>query len=284
VSPEQSSDFPEATATKLLVDRVIRHLGSTSGARPSLPEVAAALDVSPKLLAAIPVVKQLLAPDGIEAFLDWTLRDWLHYHYLFVHQGYRYGLADLQPHWRGQVVLKNPLDCWIHQEIVHTTRPDVVVELGVAYGGSTKFYGDLMELEQHGEVVAIDVSMERARGFSHPRVTLVHGSSIDADVVSRVRQMCEGKRVMVIADSNHASEHVLAELRAYADLVGRDMYFIVEDTLADVLDLMPVPVGGPLPAVETFLRERSDFVQDVRYAERYILSQAPYGFLKRITA
>jgi cephalosporin hydroxylase len=252
------------------------------GARPTLVEAAAALEVSPKLLAALPVVRQLLAPDGMEGFLDWTLRDWLNYHYLFVHQGYRYGQPDLQPHWRGQTVLKNPLDCWIYQEILHTTRPDILVELGVAFGGSAKFFADLMELAGHGEVLAVDISMQRAAGFSHPRVKLIQGSSIDPHIVSQVKQQCEGKRVMVIGDSNHASEHVLAELHAYADLVGLGMYFIVEDTLADVLGLMPVPVGGPLQAVEHFLRDRNDFVQDLRCAERYILSQSPHGFLKRI--
>lgn len=273
---------PETPAVHRILDRVVRYLGESHDRRPTLFDAAESLDVSPKVLAAIPTVRALLGPTGMEAFLDWTVRDWLQYHYLLVHQGYRYGTPELQPTWRGRTLLKNPLDCWIHQEIIHRTKPDVLVELGVAYGGSAAFFGDLMELAGHGEVLAIDVSLERAREFSHPRVTLIEGSSVDLATIARVHRHCEGKRVMLFADSNHAREHVLAELRAYADLVGRGMYFIVEDTLADVLDLMPVPIGGPLRAVEAFLKERDDFEQDIEVAERYVMSQSPYGFLRRV--
>jgi cephalosporin hydroxylase len=272
---------PRPFASQELTTRVVRHLAALDGPTPPLDEVARALDVSPKLLAALPAVRALLQPEGLEAFLDWTLRDWLSYHYLFVHQGYRYGLPELQPTWRGRTVLKNPLDCWVHQEIIHSTRPDVLVELGVAFGGSALFYGDLMELAGHGEVLAVDISIERARDVSHPRVTLLEGSSVDLAMVESIAERCRGKRVMVVADSNHAGPHVLAELRAYADLVGVGMYFVVEDTLADVLDLMPVPIDGPLPAVDQFLKERPDFERDARVAERYLLSQSPYGYLRR---
>ncbi|HEV8637883.1 MAG TPA: CmcI family methyltransferase [Chloroflexota bacterium] len=272
----------EPNAARELVGRVVAYLAERPTESPTIGTVASALGVSPKLLAALPTVRALLQPPGIEGFLDWTLRDWLAYHYLFVHQGYRYGLAELQPTWRGRIVLKNPLDCWVHQEIVHRTRPDVLVELGVAFGGSALFYADLFDLAGHGEVLAVDLTLERARDVSHPRLTLLEGSSIDAATVAAVRARCQGRRTMVVADSNHAESHVLAELRAYADLVGVGMYFVVEDTLADVLGLMPVPIGGPLPAVEEFLRERDDFVQDLRVAERYVLSQSPYGYLRRV--
>lgn len=262
------------------MQRVIKHLAA-DGRPTDLQELAEAIDVSPKLLAAIPVVRALVQPPGLESFLDWTVRDWLQYHYLFVHQGYRYGLPELQPTWRGRTVLKNPLDCWVYQEIICRTKPDVLVELGVAFGGSAQFFADVMDLEDHGEVLGIDVSLERASGFEHPRVTLIEGSSVAPEIVERVKSHCGDKRVMVFADSNHAASHVLGELRSYADLVGRGMYYIVEDTLADVLDLMPVPIDGPLKAVEEFLRERPEFERDTRLAERYILSQSPHGFLRR---
>jgi cephalosporin hydroxylase len=272
---------PEPTAPRALLDRVVRYLAENPGSTPSIGGIAEALDVSPKLLTALPTVRALLAPDGVEGFLDWTLRDWLAYHYLFVHQGYRYGMPDLQPTWRGRTILKNPLDCWVHQEIIHRTRPDVLVELGVAFGGSALFYADLFDLSGHGEVLAVDVSLDRARDVSHPRVTFLEASSVDPVTVADVHARCRDRRVMVVADSNHAEAHVLAELRAYADLVGKGMYYVVEDTLADVLDLMPVPIGGPLPAVEQFLAERPEFVRDLRVAERYVLSQSPYGYLRR---
>lgn len=272
----------EPTAPRALLDRVLSYLVENPDEPRSIDAVAGALAVSPKLLAALPAVRALLTADGIESFLDWTLRDWLQYHYLFVHQGYRYGLPELQPTWRGRTVLKNPLDCWVHQEIIHRTRPDVLLELGVAFGGSALFYADLFDLAGHGEVLALDVSLDRARDVSHPRVTFLESSSTDPRTIADVHGRCRGRRVMVVADSNHAESHVLGELRAYADLVGKDMYFVVEDTLADVLDLMPVPISGPLPAVEQFLAERLDFVKDVRVAERYLLSQSPHGYLRRI--
>lgn len=271
----------QRTAAGELVGKVIRYLADHPD-QADLQSVARALEVSPKLLVAVPVIRQLLQPAGLEGFLDWTLRDWLHYHYLFLHQGYRYGEPELQPTWRGRVLLKNPLDCWIYQEILHRTKPDVLLELGVAYGGSAQFFADIMELSGHGEVLGVDISLERAHGFNHPRVTLIEGSSIAPETVAHVHERCRGKRVMVFADSNHAADHVLAELQAYAGLVGMDMYYIVEDTLADVLDLMPVPIDGPLAAVNSFLANHPEFERDSRIAERYILSQSPYGFLRRV--
>ncbi|HEX6511336.1 MAG TPA: CmcI family methyltransferase [Chloroflexota bacterium] len=269
-------------AARELIRRVVTYLAQDGVKETDVQAVADALDVSPKLLLAIPVIRQLLQPAGLEAYLDWTVRDWLMYHYVFVHQGYRYGLPELQPTWRGRTLLKNPLDCWVYQEIVHRTRPDVLLELGVAFGGSALFFADLMELAGHGGVLGVDVSLDRARDVSHPRIEFLEGSSVEPVIVEEVRRRCHGKRVMVFADSNHAADHVLAELRAYADLVGPGMYYIVEDTLADVLNLMPVPIEGPLAAVETFLAERTDFERDVRVAERYVLSQSPYGFLRRV--
>lgn len=271
-----------SSVARELVDRVIGYLAEHQHAPRDLVHVARALDVSPKLLASIPPIRSLLTEDGMPAVLDWTVRDWLLYHYYLVHQGYRYGFPELQPTWRGRVILKNPLDCWVYQEIIHRTRPDVLLELGVAFGGSAQFFGDMFELEQHGEVLGIDVSLERAKGFHHPRVRLIEGSSTDPTIIARVHDQCRGLRIMVFADSNHAAEHVLGELEAYADLVGVDMYFIVEDTLADVLQLMPVPIGGPLEAVNRFLNERTDFVLDTRFAERYLMSQSPHGFLRRV--
>jgi cephalosporin hydroxylase len=265
-----------------LMQRVLAHVASLpDGAPPDVVDVARALGTSPKLISALPELKFLFARPGIESVLDWSLRDWLKYHYHFVHQGYRYGYADLQQRWRGVPLLKNPLDCWVYQEIIAETRPDVLVELGVAFGGSATFFADVMQLMGHGEVLGVDISLERARAVDHPRITLLEGSSIDGEMVGEVHRRCEGKRVMLFADSNHQAEHVLGELEAYQDLVGPGMYFIVEDTLADVMQWMPVPVDGPLLAVEQFLARHAEFVSDLRLGEKYLLTQSPYGFLRR---
>lgn len=246
---------------------------------PPLEAVAKEMGVSPQLLRAMPELRPFLGPQGIERFLDWTVRDWLNYHYHFVHQGYRYGYPELQMTWRGYRLIKNPLDCWVYQEIISRTKPDVLIELGVAFGGSAAFFADIMTLNGQGEVLGIDISLERAQ--PHPRVTFWEGSSVDPAMVARVHEYCRGKKCMLFADSNHAHHHVLAELRAYADLVGEGMYIIVEDSLADVMDSMPVPIEGPLPAIDAFLAEDPRFEQDLAVSERYLMTQSPYGFLVR---
>jgi cephalosporin hydroxylase len=265
-----------------LVRRVLAHVATLPpAASPSLEEVARALGVSPKLVASLPELRFLFRPPGIEGVLDWTLRDWLHYHYHFVHQGYRYGHADLQQTWRGHKLLKNPLDCWVYQEIIAATGPDVLLELGVAFGGSAVFFADVMQLIGHGEVLGVDVSLARARGVSHPRVTFLEGSSVAPEVVAEVHRRCQGKRVMVFCDSDHQAAHVLAELEAYHDLVADGMYMIVEDSLADVMGWMPVPLDGPRPAIERFVAAHPEFQSDLRVGEKYLLSQSPYGFLRK---
>lgn len=271
-----------ASAIDDLVRRVLEHVAALPPTTaPVLEDVARALDVSPKLIAALPQLRFLFQPRGLRSVLDWTLRDWLTYHYHFVHQGYRYGHADLQQTWRGHRLLKNPLDCWVYQEIICRTRPDIIVELGVAFGGSAIFFADVLELVGHGELIGVDVSLERARGVSHPRVTFLEGSSTDPAMVADVHRRCAGKRVMVFADSDHQAAHVSGELEAYCDLVQAGLYFIVEDSLADVMHWMPVPVDGPLPAIETFLARHPEFEADLRLGEKYLMTQSPYGFLVR---
>ena len=272
------------SARRELVRRVLAHVATLpDDVTPTAEEVARALGTSPKLVTSLPELAFLWKPPGIEDVLDWTLREWLHYHYHFVHQGYRYGYPELQQKWRGVPLLKNPLDCWVYQEIITETRPDVLVELGVAFGGSATFFADVMQLQGHGEVLGVDISLERARGVSHPRVTFLEGSSVGAEMVAEVHARCAGKRVMLFADSDHQAEHVLAELEAYQDLVGEGMYFIVEDSLADVMQWMPVPIDGPLVAIRRFLAGHPEFTSDQRWGEKYLLTQSPYGFLRKGT-
>jgi cephalosporin hydroxylase len=274
-----STQLPAAAA---LIRRVLRHVATLPDeSTPKLEEVAKALAVSPKLLASLPELRFLWKPIGIEHCLDWTLRDWLTYHYHFVHQGYRYGHPELQQTWRGYKLLKNPLDCWVYQELIAATKPDVVLELGVAFGGSAIFFADVMQLIGHGEVLGVDISLERAAGVSHPRVSFLEGSSVDAAMVARVHDRCAGKRVMVFADSDHQAPHVLKELEAYCDLVAAGMYMVVEDGLADVMGWMPVPVDGPLEACRRFLETHREFSADVALGEKYLLTQSPYGFLRK---
>ena len=132
--------------------------------------------------------------------------------------------------WLGVPAYKCPLDLWIYQEIIHQTRPDVIVETGTAHGGSALFMATVCQAAGRGRVVTIDTT-PRARMPQHPRITYLRGSSIDPGTLDRVRSLIEqDERVMVVLDSLHNRDHVLAELRAYAPLVTVGCLLIAEDT------------------------------------------------------
>ena len=119
--------------------------------------------------------------------------------------------------WLGAQALKNPLDLWVYQEIMVETRPELVVETGTYRGGSAFFLASICDLLGAGEVVSIDVEPVRDDYPAHPRITYLGGrSSTDPDVVAEVRARAEGKRVLVILDSDHSQAHVEAELAEYA--------------------------------------------------------------------
>jgi cephalosporin hydroxylase len=240
----------------------------------------------PKLLYGNPhigaIAKLFQDQSSIERLGDMTLREWLVYHYYFIHQGYRYGAPRLQQHWLGHDVIKTPMDCWVYQEIIWETKPDFVVELGVMFGGATHFYAGILELIGHGEVIGIDVSLARAKAPQSERIRYLEGSSTDPEMVEQVRRIVAGARVLVVADSDHEKNHVLAEIRAYAPMVHVGGYFVVEDSLNDVMGFHPVPNEGPKAAAAEFLAENDDFVADRRWGERYVMSLNPDGFLLRV--
>ena len=240
----------------------------------------------PKLLHNNPhiaaIEKLFQDQSSIERLGDMSLRDYLMYHYYYVHQGYRYGAQRLQQRWLGRDLIKTPMDCWVYQEIIWETRPDFVIELGVMFGGATHFYASILDLVGHGEVIGIDVSLAKAKKPQNDRIRYIEGSSVASAVVKKVARMTAGKRVLVIADSDHEKSHVLAELRAYSPMVHVGGYFIVEDTLNDVMGYHPVPNEGPKAACAEFLAENDDFVRDRRWGERYIMTLNPDGFLLRV--
>jgi cephalosporin hydroxylase len=182
--------------------------------------------------------------------------------------------------WLGHHVLKCPLDLWIYQEVLHETQPDLIVETGTYQGGSALFLASMCDLLGRGEVVTIDVDRRDDRP-PHPRITYFTGSSISKGILRQVRRRAGGKpRVMVILDSSHARDHVLAELRAYAPLVTPGSYLIVEDTN---LNDHPVDVHhgpGPAEAIAAFLADHREFVRD-ETREKFLLTFNPGGFLRK---
>jgi cephalosporin hydroxylase len=188
--------------------------------------------------------------------------------------------AWTQATWLGSQALKNPLDLWVYQEIMAETRPDVVVETGTYRGGSAHFLASVCDLLGSGEVVSIDIEPWREDYPQHPRITYLAGrSSTDAGVLAEVSERVEGRRTLIVLDSDHSQGHVEAELDAYAPLVPVGCYLIVEDSNIGQIrkDLMP----GPRQAIETFLAGRSDFEID-REREKFLLTFNPSGYLKRI--
>jgi cephalosporin hydroxylase len=197
--------------------------------------------------------------------------------------------------WLGVPVIQFPADLVALQELVWRVRPDCIVETGVAHGGGTIFLASLLELVGGpGSVVAIDVDIRahnRAMIEAHPlarRITLLEGSSTQPSVVERVLALAAGKRVMVVLDSDHTHAHVLAELRAYAPLVGKGSYIAVLDTIverftpAEIGDRSWGPGNSPMTAVQEFLRHDRRFENDVALENTLLISVAPGGYLRCI--
>jgi cephalosporin hydroxylase len=191
---------------------------------------------------------------------------------------YRSGVTD-RITWLGTQASKNPLDLWVYQEILEQTRPDLIVETGSFRGGSALYLGCICELLGRGEVVSIDIEPVRDDYPVHPRVTFMGGrSSTDPDVVAEVGRRADGKRVMVILDSDHSQRHVEAEMNAYAALVTPGCYLIVEDTGIEQVrpDLMP----GPMEAIDSFLQTSGEFGIDLS-REKFLLTSNHRGYLLR---
>jgi cephalosporin hydroxylase len=183
--------------------------------------------------------------------------------------------------WLGVEVEKCPLDLWIYQELVHELRPDWLVETGTAHGGSALYLASLCDLVGHGRVLSIDVVARDDRP-RHPRLEYLTGSSVDPAIVAGVRERVgSAARVLVILDSDHSRAHVLAELRAYHELVGVGGYCIVEDSNVNGHPVAREFGPGPMEAIRAFLAENDAFEVD-RSREKFYLTFNPSGFLRRV--
>lgn len=183
-------------------------------------------------------------------------------------------------YWRGVNVWKNPLDLWLYQEILHDVAPDVIVEAGTKFGGSAYFLANLCDLLGRGQIVTIDVT-EQPNRPQHDRITYLTGSSTDPAVIAEVDRIIDGRRIIVLLDSDHSARHVLAELRAWHDRVPVGSYVIVEDTNVHGHPVFPSHGPGPMEAVDSFLAENDQFVID-ESMHKFFMTFNPRGFLKRI--
>ncbi len=154
----------------------------------------------------------------VKSILDWTVREWFEYHQRQVHQGSLTGHDHLQQRWMGRSIWKNPLDCWVYQEILYETQPEVLVELGIAHGGNLFFMSHLFQLmgKTDAQLIDVDIDTSRAADLKIPGLHLIQGSCQDEDVLTKVSALTRGRRTMVIADCDHSGNHVLAELSSYS--------------------------------------------------------------------
>jgi cephalosporin hydroxylase len=207
--------------------------------------------------------------ESVSQFHDLYYRHWL-----------KRNADTLRLSWFGYEVVKCPLDLWIYQELLVRTRPDFVVETGTWYGGSALYFAMLLDHISHGRVVTVDIEVKPNRP-EHSRITYLTGSSVDAAVIAQVRKAVGSYRAMVVLDSDHHAGHVYDEIIAYSPLVQTGDYMIVEDTNVNGHPVWPDFGPGPMEAVEKFLSQNDEFVTD-RRCERFLMTQYPRGFLRRI--
>lgn len=198
--------------------------------------------------------------------------------------------------WLGRPLIQLPMDVVAMQEIVWAVKPDLIIETGVAHGGSLLLYASILEMIGHGEVIGVDIDIRphnRKAIESHPlhkRISLIEGSSVDPAVAAQVRALATGKaKAVVCLDSHHTHAHVLAELNAYADMVSVGSYCVVFDTfvedMPDDFIWTDRPWGkgdNPKTAVWEWIKGHPEFEIDRSVEDRLLITSAPDGYLRRV--
>ena len=197
--------------------------------------------------------------------------------------------------WMGLPIIQMPEDIALTQEIMWETKPDFVIEAGIAWGGSLALYAAFQELQGFGQVIGIDVTIpahNRDAIMSTPvshRITLIEGSSSDPEVFEQISsQIPEGSNILLVLDSNHTHDHVLAELKLWSPLLQKGNFIIVSDTIVEVIPEQkhrPRPWGpgnNPMTGMQEFLESNGRFTSSNAYSDRAIVSFNPSGYLKCI--
>lgn len=184
--------------------------------------------------------------------------------------------------WLGNHVLKCPLDLWVYQEIICTNKPDLIIETGTCFGGTTIFLSNILDLAGiKCNIVSIDIC-ERPGLPRSNRITYLVGSSTKHHVLKKVVGFVrKSEKIMVILDSSHTRSHVIREMRKYGKFVTPGQYMIVEDSNINGRPVKPNYGPGPYEAISDFLNEDDSFVID-RGQEKYLLTFNPNGFLKKV--
>ncbi len=205
----------------------------------------------------------------------------------------------------GRPIIQYPQDIIATQEIIYKVKPDLIIETGIAHGGSLISWAShlcLIDIEEgldpkesNRKVLGIDIDIRkhnRKALESHPlsfKIDMIEGSSIDQSIVNSVKAYSKKfRKIMLLLDSNHSHEHVIGELNSYASLVSKNSYCIVYDTCIEKLkkgsfEDRPWDVGNnPYSAVKEWLKKHSEFEVDKEIDNKLMISVAPSGYLKRI--
>lgn len=203
--------------------------------------------------------------------------------------------------WMGRPIVQHPEDMVRLAEVIYDVKPDVIVETGIAHGGSLIYYASLLKAMGKGRVVGVDIEIRphnRKAMEDHelkPLITMIEGSSIDKDIVAKVKaEIKPGEKVLLILDSNHSKAHVAAELEAYHDIVSVGSYIVSTDGI--MRDVYDTPLGkaewktdNPCAANEEFLQKHPGFVLEQpawKFNESKldtVITGWPDCYLKRIT-
>lgn len=212
--------------------------------------------------------------------------------------------------WLGVPIIQYPQDIISFQEIVWKIKPDLIIEFGIARGGSLIYSASLLALidmcekkyfslndkkQTHRKVLGIDIDIRKHNKIEilkHPlskNIKMIEGSSLDVKTINKVNEFSKSyKNILVCLDSNHTHHHVLEELNAYANLASINSYCLVFDT---VIEDMPKvlnenrewgPANSPKSAVKEFLKSNNNFIIDKTYQNKSLITSAPDGFLKKI--
>ena len=195
--------------------------------------------------------------------------------------------------WLGRPIIQYPQDILIVQELIWKIKPDLVIETGIARGGSLIFTASILELIGKGNVIGIDVDIRkhnREEIEKHPmfkRIKMIEGSSIDKKIVKKIFKLAERKKkILVLLDSSHTHSHVLEELKSYSPLVNKGSYVVVFDTVLEDMPKNSFPNrpwdkgDNPKTAVKEFVKKSNRFKIDIDIERKLMITSNLFGFLK----
>ncbi len=198
--------------------------------------------------------------------------------------------------WLGRPIIQFPQDMIAIQEIIWQVKPDLIIETGIAHGGSLIFYASMLELlGGDGQVLGIDIDIREHNLVEiekHPmfkRITMIEGSSIDEEIAKQLYDFAKGKnQILVLLDSMHTHDHVLKEMELYSPLVTKGSYLVVFDTIIEdmpedfFLDRTWGKGNNPKTAAQEFLKTTDRFIVDKEIENKLLITVAPDGYLRCI--